>query len=175
MNIEQTIYNTAIEEKIPSHIAVMMVQQAKVESANFSSNLFTQSNNLYGMKMPSKRQSPYIAGTSPVNPPAIEGKGGYAHYRSVEDSVRDLVHYFNYRKPDWSKITNEKEYASYLKSRGFYGPDQEVYANAMIRYFNDAKTAIGKAINQNQGISIATGLTILTMFTYFVIKVVKKK
>jgi len=175
MNNEQIIYTTAVQEGVPSEVAVLMVQQAKVESANFKSNLFNESFNAYGMKIPSKRKSPYIRGVSPVNPPAIEGVGGYAAYRNLADSIKDLIHYFKFRDVDWNKIKTAQTYAGYLKSRGYYGPDQEVYTNMMLRYYNDAKTGIGKAINANQGITIATGLMVVTMFTFFILKTFRSK
>ncbi len=58
--------------------------QAVLESGNFTSKLFKTQNNLFGMKVPHKRQ------TTAIN------KRGYAKYNSIDDSIIDYSFYQQY-------------------------------------------------------------------------------
>jgi len=174
MNNEQIVYTAAREMDVPDHGAVLVVQQAIHESADFSSHVFQTDNNAFGMKVPAVRKSPYIAGPSTIVM-VSEGKQPYAHYDSLSDSAKDLVHWLTYKGIDWTKITNETEYAAFLKKSGYYGDSQDNYTDALLRHYTEAKNAIGKAIRENQGVTIATGLTLFAMLGFYIYKIATRK
>lgn len=127
---DNIIFN-AVKGMVPETVAKLLVQQARHESGNYTSNVFKKNNNAYGMKMPSKRKSPYIlaAGSSA---PANEGATPYARYRNVGDSAKDVVHWLNYNKIDLTKIQSASEYANILKSKGYYGASITEYVNGLL-------------------------------------------
>ena len=73
--------------------------QAVLESGNFTSNLFKNHNNLFGMKLPSIRETVAIG----------KVKNGYAKYNSWGESIYDYYLWQNYMfsKKD---ISTKKEY-----------------------------------------------------------------
>jgi uncharacterized FlgJ-related protein len=50
MDIDQSIYNTAIEEGFSPTSAKLIVAQARLESSHYSSTVFKANNNMFGMK-----------------------------------------------------------------------------------------------------------------------------
>lgn len=76
--------------------------QAVIETGNFTSTLFRSQNNLFGMKMPGRRETTAIG----------KNKSGYAKYINVDDSILDyyLFQQFVMRK----KKMTRKEYLSYI-------------------------------------------------------------
>jgi uncharacterized FlgJ-related protein len=65
------------------HVDVVLAQ-AILESGTFTSNVFKTKNNLFGMKVPGRRE------TTAIN------KKGYAAYRSWLDCVKDYKLYQDY-------------------------------------------------------------------------------
>lgn len=134
---QQVVYNTAIDCGLNDTQAKIIISQAQHESGNFSSHVFKTDNNLFGLKMPVKRPKTYIERPS-VIVMKNEGSAPYAHYTTIQDSVKDLIkgwHVFN--KTDWNKITTPEQYAAYLKSRGYYGDNQSTYTKRLKGYFNN--------------------------------------
>lgn len=131
----QTVFNAAKAAGLTDAQAKIIVAQAQHESANFTSNVFKTDNNLFGMKMPSKRPRTYIERPSKIIMQS-EGSTPYAHYVSITDSVNDLVKgWHSYNKTNWSLLTTPALYSAYLKSKGYYGDAQAVYTNALNRFF----------------------------------------
>lgn len=177
MSIKQyqdTVFLAAKGEGVPEDVAEIIVKQAMHESGQFTSHVFETDNNAFGMKMPSVRKSPFIQRPSDIVMKS-EGSTPYAHYKSLEDSTRDLVHWLKYKRADFKKIDTEEKYAAWLKSVGYYGDSQDNYTDALLRYVYDAKTAVGHAINQNQGAVVATGVTITLMLFYFIARAARAK
>ena len=50
MDIDQSIYNTAIEEGFSPMSAKLIVAQARLESGHYGSDVFKANNNMFGMK-----------------------------------------------------------------------------------------------------------------------------
>ena len=48
--LDQTIYQMAVEEGFTPTAAKFVVAQARLESADYGSNVFKNNNNMYGMK-----------------------------------------------------------------------------------------------------------------------------
>ena len=71
-NLQQEIVKQGI--KYPD----IAMAQAKIESGHFTSPIFQENNNLFGMKLPSVRQTT-----------AIGKNRGHAKYKTWQDSVKD--------------------------------------------------------------------------------------
>lgn len=97
-----------------------IIAQSKVESANYTSDLFNRSNNAFGMKNAKSRDQ---LGFS------VPGDQ-YRNYSSLNESVEDFIYYLNYVKFP-SMVYSPEEYARKLKDLGYYESNQVDYANAL--------------------------------------------
>lgn len=166
--IAARIYNTLRQADVPDVNARIIIGQARHETASFSSNVFKKNNNAFGMKMPSVRKSPYIL-SSGTSAPANEGSTPYARYASVEDSAKDLLHWLRYNKVDWAAVNTPEKYASFLKSKSYYGPTAEFYANQITVFFNQMKNWVFKNPGKTILLLAGSGL-IMAGIWYFVIR-----
>lgn len=91
------------------HPEVVMAQ-ARLESGHFTSSVFKENNNLFGMRLPRQRETE-----------AVGEKNGYALYKDWKASVRD----YKLWQDKMIKHTNGKEssYLSYLGRR--YAEDEQ--------------------------------------------------
>lgn len=171
--LEQSIYNVAIENGKDDRFSRIVISQLKHESGNFTSNVFKKNNNPMGMKMPSKRKSPYIAGKG-TQPPGNEGATPYARYNSLEDAVRDLFHFFQFNGYNFDRVNsanNEKdaivEYAEEMRKHGYMGNSQtakNIYIAGLSNWFkriSNLSPAAGSI-----GILVFIVLVVL-FFTYY--------
>ena len=101
------IQNEFTEDKLISKLKELkfkfphiVLAQAKLETGNFSSKMFNENNNLFGMKEAQMRLS--TAGGSQY---------GHAYYNTWMESIYD---YALYSSTYLHKIKNEKDYFSYL-------------------------------------------------------------
>ncbi len=100
-------YNEFSEDKLVSKLKELnfkfphiVLAQAKLETANFTSKMFNENNNLFGMKQASQR----------IN--TAEGtQHGHAYYDTWLESVYD---YALYSSTYLHKIKNERDYFDYL-------------------------------------------------------------
>jgi len=113
--------NTFSEEKLKEKIYSLnfkfphiVLAQAKLESSNFSSHIFLENNNLFGMKEARSRANL-----------AVGTKRSHAHYNNWQDSVLDYALYYS---TYLYKIRTEQEYYSYLSQ--YYAEDPN-YVNAL--------------------------------------------
>jgi flagellum-specific peptidoglycan hydrolase FlgJ len=118
---------------VPERLAVLMVKQAKHETADFSSRVFLEDNNAFGYKYYSG--SPYQTDKGRTS---TEGDP-YAHYATIEDSTREIIDWLYRRKregkfPDLATITTEEQYAQLLKASGYYGDPVAVYLEGLKRW-----------------------------------------
>ena len=98
--------------------------QAVIETGNFTSGLFKSQNNLFGMKMPGRRETTAIG----------KNKNGYAKYINVDDSILDyyLFQQFVMRK----KKMTRKEYLAYISRN--YAADKN-YVNKINKKIKEYK------------------------------------
>lgn len=92
---DSVLYNYLIDNNVKQPEIVLT--QAKLESANYSSKLYRNKNNLFGMKVAKSRTTTGI------------GKHGYQKYECWKDSVRD---YIIFQKK--LKYLNKEQYLLYL-------------------------------------------------------------
>jgi hypothetical protein len=134
MDIDQSIYNTAIEEGFSPTSAKLIVAQARLESSHYSSSVFKANNNMYGMKFIGQPLA--TRGTlAPLNERSASCRSGgtcvdsdhYAKYSSVEDSAKDTIQrlYKKTRKgigfDQLKDVKSATEFATKLKTRDYFG------------------------------------------------------
>jgi hypothetical protein len=134
VDIDQSIYNTAIEEGFSPTSAKLIVAQARLESSHYSSDVFKANNNMYGMKFIGQPLA--TRGTlAPPNERSASCRSGgtcansdhYAKYSSIQDSARDTIQrlYKKTRKGiGFDQLKNVKdatEFATKLKTRDYFG------------------------------------------------------
>ena len=103
--------NEFTPEKLKAYVLELNIRfphivyaQARLETGNFSSSIFKENNNLFGMKVATKR------------PTTNKGEeNGHAYYENWKESVVD---YAFYQAQYLSDIKTESEYFEYL--RGSY-------------------------------------------------------
>lgn len=106
------------------HVDIVLAQ-AILESGTFTSNIFKTKNNMFGMKVPKKRQ------TLAVNK---RGYTGYATYASWIDCVKDYKLYQDFITKN--KVISRSEYLAIL-SRGY--SESEGYTNKLVKIANQNK------------------------------------
>jgi hypothetical protein len=113
------LYSLLVRKFGNTNIAKYITAQAAHETANFSSRLFTENRNLFGMK---------FAGQA-----LAENKNGFASYNSLEDSTTDFLNYYRINKYKLEYGTPD-EYATALKLNGYYTAPISEYLKGM-KYF----------------------------------------
>lgn len=78
----------------------LVFNQAKLETGNFTSKIFKENNNLFGMRKSTSRPTT-----------SIEVENGYAYYNSWRESVQDYAFY----QAKFLSDLNREEYLNYLQ------------------------------------------------------------
>ena len=100
--------------------------QARLESANFTSNIYRKNNNAFGMTHPTKR--PSLGDTSKVY--ESNGTIPMQAYRNDTQSFRDFIlylKYFNYP----TTVSGADEYVKILKSKGYFTAPESDYLKGL--------------------------------------------
>lgn len=176
MNYDQLIYDTAIKNGFTPTSAKFVVAQARHETANYTSNVFKRTNNLFGMKFVNQKLAISDNKKSP------EGDY-YAHYRSPQDSADDAIgRLFNItmRGVSPTQLKNAKtpeEYSNLQKQRGYFGDKVDIY----IKGIKSALTKLNimeevKQFYAENTTSVNTGLGLLLIgIGLYIAAVIKKK
>lgn len=102
----------------------LILAQSKLETANFTSNVYRNNNNLFGMNVPTKR--PFLGERGSPSP---EG-GIYAKYKNDLTSVRDYVEWLRYTKFPTYSMTPET-FVNQMKQRGYFTASESGYLKAL--------------------------------------------
>jgi hypothetical protein len=117
--IDQLIYNTAIDQGFNPYSAKLIVAQARFESANYTSNVFLKNNNTSGIK--------YIGQPNATQGTLSPEGNYYAKFNSIEDAINDkIIRLYNITMsgvtPQQLKdSTDADDFARLLKKRRYYG------------------------------------------------------
>lgn len=136
----QIIYNAALAELVKGgmpnarFLANAMVAHSKIETANYTSNVYRKNNNAFGYKYVRGARWQLGPGTAA---PKSEGSTPYARYASVADSAREVAHWILRRKAKFLAVDTESEYSVVLKQNGYYGASLESHIAGMQRYFKE--------------------------------------
>jgi len=171
MNYDQLIYDIAIQNGFTPTSAKFVVGQARHETANYTSNVFKRTNNLFGMKFVNQP----LAITD--NKKSPEGDY-YARYRSPKDSVDDAVgRLFNITMKGVTptQLKNAKtpeEYSNLQKKRGYYGDNVIIYIKGIKNAL--AKMSIMDVVKSKQG-QFVIGLALVGVGLIIYYKIFKLK
>ena len=133
-SIEKTIFNLLIKSGIPAPLSLLIVAQAKHETAKggipFTSYSYFTRNNLfgYGFVSGNKLQS----GNGGKHP---EDGGYYAKYDSIENSILDVAGWYKRRKAIFFPITDKAEFAQALKNAKYYTGPTAHYTAGLKKFY----------------------------------------
>jgi len=125
----KTVYLLLIEWGFNPHLAQYITAQAAHETANFTSKVFLQNNNLFGYK--------YVRQAI-----ALGEKNGHAYYANITNSIQDFKRYFTIRGyPRY--FATVTDYVQALKNNGYFEAPIEEYIKGVQffhnLYFNGSK------------------------------------
>jgi flagellum-specific peptidoglycan hydrolase FlgJ len=142
--IDEQIYLTAIANGFTDISARLIVAQARLESADYTSNVFKNNANMYGMKYIG--QSLATRGTlAPINERSAKCRNTgvcvnndyYAKYNNPQDSASDVIirlYSKTIKEVTPEQLKNAKtpiEFATLLKQRGYFGVTASQYATGL--------------------------------------------
>lgn len=157
--IDQAIYNTAIEQGFNPTAAKLIAAQARFESADYNSAVFRANNNTSGIKYIGSSQINAQRGSlAPANERTCGGGCNgdyYAKFNTVQDSINDkIVRLYNITMrgvtPQQLKDSKDAtEFATLLKKRAYYGPSAYGTAGAQAEINNYAGGLRAKLLKIN--------------------------
>lgn len=183
MNLDTQIYNLARANGFTDQSARLICAQARLESANYTSNVFRNNNNMFGMKYLGARQPLASRGTlaplgersAPclVNVNNCLNSDFYAKYATPLDSAKDLITRLyaitrNGITPQMLKNADTPEtFARLLKQRNYYGGTESNYAAGL-------KARLRKVVIQS-GTGLISPLSLfLPIFFFLAYRMAKK-
>lgn len=111
----KSIFNSTFFGKYDK-LKALIFAQAVHETGNFKSRAFKEQNNMFGMKVPSRR--PFLG--------KIDPNSMYASYSSVKKSLEDYLVYLNFVNFPAGPLS-VRDFAIELKSRKYYEDSAENY------------------------------------------------
>lgn len=117
------LYNDLQKIGFRPNMAKMITAQSAHETGNFTSPLFIEQNNLFGMRHPRVRKT-FSTGE----------KNYHAVFKSVSDSIADYKIYFsvfNYL-PEYSSVST---FVEALSSRGYFTAPKETYKKGVTYFY----------------------------------------
>lgn len=100
--------------------AQFITAQAAHETGNFTSQVFHENNNLFGMTYVGQLNS-------------LGDKNGYANYENIDQCIKDFTEY--YRRSGYSpSFGSVAEYITTIKAHGYFEADVNEYVNG-VEYF----------------------------------------
>lgn len=138
-SLDQSIFDAARRQGFSDTSAKLVVAQARLESADYSSGVFKKNNNLFGMKYAGQPLASK-GSAAPASERAcnLQCNGDfYSYYSSPAKSVEDLLTR-NYKITrggvsfnDLATASTPEDFASKLKARKYYGVTAEHYARGL--------------------------------------------
>ena len=117
------IYTLLTDSGFTIQQAKILTSQAAHETGNFTSAIFLNNNNLFGMKLPNSRQTT-----------AIGQKDGFAYFENLEDSINDLIIYL--KSQSIVKFSTVDNYVNQIKERNYFVEDLEQYKKSVKQFYN---------------------------------------
>lgn len=118
------LYFLLIEKGFNYQQARYITAQAGFETANFTSNIYKNNHNAFGIKLALVRQTT-----------ALGEKYGHAVYKSVESCVEDFkIYYKNFKY--LSLYSSLKAYIEAIKKNGYFESGLNEYINGTAKYLN---------------------------------------
>jgi len=112
----QAIFKILREQGLEPSMIRLLQAQAIHETGNFTSRLFLENNNVFGMKIPSIRKTLNVAPANEI----------FSQFVSVGDSVKDMLLYLDHFSIPLN-LADPFLYAQVLKDKNYYEDPVEVY------------------------------------------------
>lgn len=120
----QSVYNSLISEGFNHFMAQVITAQAAFETGNFTSPLFKENNNLFGMTDGSGRNNKQFG---------VDLRG-FGVYKSIENSITDYrLYYMSQNYP--AAYPSIDSYIEDLKSHKYFTADLDLYLNGVKHYY----------------------------------------
>jgi hypothetical protein len=133
----QIVFDTCKSEGLTNFQAALIYSQGLQESG-YDSHVFVTDSNAFGMKMPKKRVSPYIAGkglAAPVNESfPHDPYNFYARYTSLQNSVLDLLDRHKALGINWPAITTVQSYINFCISTHYFQGSPSIYESNVAHF-----------------------------------------
>ena len=110
----------------------MLAAVARHESANYSSPLFLNHKNFFGMKAAQKQLKPGAPGRPELQDYVAPGEMGYAGFNRAANSVRDMVLYLDYVGAPMH-FDSAGALVTFMKSKGYFEAPLSEYINGVER------------------------------------------
>ena len=154
--LDNLIYQQAKKRGASDALARLVVQMARHETGNYSSKVFLENNNAFGYKY--VKGAKWQSGAGRMSP---EGNN-YARYRSVNDSVNEVMDWMARREKQglfkMNSLTDSTAFANALKSGNYYGAPVSQYKRGLDAA--DDKIVIAAA-GGLAGLLVVAGLIVL--------------
>jgi hypothetical protein len=185
MNLDTQIYNLARKNGFTDASARNVVAQARLESADYTSNVFKLNNNMFGMKFLGTSKQPLAVRGSMAprsertasclaDPTKCSNINFYAKFSAPIQSAQDVIERL-YKitmggvTPDMLKNANDPViYANLLKKRGYYGSSASGYASGLKAKLKKLDIVIGTGIIKPLSL-------LLPIFFFLMYKLAKKR
>ena len=147
--LDSAVYNQATSQGIPANVAKIIVAQARLETADYTSNLFRNFNNAFGYKWVGQKK---WANGPAFNAPGQDAQGNpdggtYASYPSIQYSTGELVDWLKRRQRDGvltiANLTTPGAYAAALKAAGYYGETASEYGQGLLAKLSKIAGEVG--------------------------------
>ena len=145
MTNDEVVYSVGINNGLPTEVATWLAAQARLESGQYTSNLFEQCNNAFGYKYVKQAIATQgiLAPESEWNNPNIPGY--YAAYPDLATSALEIVKWIKRRIKQgvftMQDISTAEGYANGFKAAGYFGETAyEYYADLVAilkKYFSN--------------------------------------
>jgi hypothetical protein len=119
----ETVLNTLCKLGVSDEISIIILAQAIHESANFTSYVFENTWNPFGMKLASVRETTRAGRFK-----------DYSKYNSLEDAVTDYYLYMKSRNISLTGELSVYQYVRLLKSKGYFEDGFNNYYRAVSAY-----------------------------------------
>ncbi len=127
LNVDKKAYIRAVRELLGTdeEHAKYVTAVAMHETGVFTSSVYINNRNAYGMRYPSKRTHM-----------AIGQKNGYAVYNSVEDSITDYGLWLAYHGKTINDFESPEALVDFMASKGYFEADKAKYKAAVRNHYN---------------------------------------
>lgn len=116
------IYGLLIDNGFDPETAKIITAQAAHETGNFTSVIFRDNKNCFGMKLPKVRKTL-----------AVSENRGHAVYETLSDCVGDFWLYYKYvNLPEYWK--DPETYVTALKNKGYFADKLDTYIKGVKKF-----------------------------------------
>lgn len=140
IDAQKIVLDTCTSQGLTRFQSALVYSQGLQESG-YDSHVFVVDFNGFGMKMPRKRVSKYIAGQGLPAPPHESYVGDpynfYAHYTSLQNSILDLLDRHASFNIDWSKITTVDAYIQFCISTHYFQGSPSIYESNVAHFLKN--------------------------------------